>query len=187
MRLGASMQGGIPDRVDFFVGNDGRRVPPPDQRDYIRNRQRAHAIEQRDAHKHIPRKQRQLQLHAPVLPLVYGGIAGKQMFHAPFRQSLRDTPFLVGTYEKNVPPKLLPSEERFAGWFHLRICCGYAHSVPVSRVASPRPLQGICDIPSMLAVLSASCAPASQFFPASELRHQVGPDSGGTNVLCPGD
>src|SRR5437762_5192970 len=91
---------------DFSVRKRGGLAVETDKPRDPRNLQDFQAIAQRQTHKHVTRKQRQLQLHAPVLPAPHAVIEWQKVLDGPFEELLRYTLFVVGAGVCNIPVRL---------------------------------------------------------------------------------
>src|SRR6267143_1662213 len=93
-------------RFDLFVWQSCRLAVETDKPRDAGNLQNFQTLAQRQAHKHVTRKQRQLQLHPPVLPAPHTVIKRKKILDASFLELLSHTLFVVRAGVRDIPVRL---------------------------------------------------------------------------------
>lgn len=94
-----------PYAVDFFRGNDGRKVPAAHQANHIRKSEDFHAISGIDMNEDVTGEKGHLQSHTPILPLAQRPITRKKIFDRAAGQALRGPLFLVDPDVQDKPIK----------------------------------------------------------------------------------
>src|SRR5712664_974196 len=167
MRLGANA---VPQtraqRFDLPLRQGCRYSVEANKLCHSRHLQHLQAVAQRQPHKDVARKQRQLQLHPPVLPAAHRLVHREKMLHRPHPELFRHALLVVGAGVRRVPKQFMETLERFRvsrATTHAHRCARHSSSHSHLQLR-PVTYRAICDLTLLYSTYYSCLTTYSQLY-----------------------